>query len=30
MEQVIEIQGLKKSFNGKEVLTNINLTVKRG
>jgi len=30
MEQVIEIQGLKKSFNGKDVLTNINLTVKRG
>ena len=30
MEQVIEIQGLKKSFNGKEVLTNINLTVNRG
>jgi len=30
MEQVIEIQGLKKSFNGKEVLTNVNLTVNRG
>jgi phospholipid/cholesterol/gamma-HCH transport system ATP-binding protein len=30
MEQVIEIQGLKKSFNGKEVLGNINLTVNKG
>ena len=30
MEQVIEIQGLKKSFNGNPVLTNINLTVNRG
>jgi phospholipid/cholesterol/gamma-HCH transport system ATP-binding protein len=30
MEQVIEIQGLKKSFNGTEVLSNINLTVKKG
>ena len=30
MEQVIEIQGLKKSFNGNEVLTNINLTLNRG
>ena len=30
MEQVIEIQGLKKSFNGSQVLTNINLTVNRG
>ncbi|MEO5593863.1 MAG: ATP-binding cassette domain-containing protein [Chitinophagaceae bacterium] len=30
MEQVIEIQGLKKSFNGVQVLTNINLTVNRG
>ena len=30
MEQVIEIQGLKKSFNGNQVLTNINLTVNRG
>lgn len=30
MEQVIEIQGLKKSFDGNPVLTNINLTVKRG
>lgn len=30
MEQVIEIQGLKKSFNGSQVLTNINLTVSRG
>src|SRR5436190_16794940 len=30
MEQVIEIQGLKKSFNGNAVLTNINLTVNRG
>lgn len=30
MEQVIEIKGLKKSFNGNQVLTNINLTVNRG
>jgi phospholipid/cholesterol/gamma-HCH transport system ATP-binding protein len=30
MEQIIEIQGLKKSFNNTEVLTNINLTVKKG
>jgi len=30
MEQVIEIQGLKKSFDGNPVLTNINLTVNRG
>jgi len=30
MEQVIEIQGLKKSFNGNPVLTNINFTVNRG
>ncbi len=30
MEQVIEIKGLKKSFNGTPVLTNINLTVNRG
>jgi len=29
-EQVIEIQGLKKSFNGTPILTNINLTVKKG
>lgn len=30
MEQVIEIKGLKKSFNGNEVLSNINLTLNRG
>ena len=30
MEQVIEITGLKKSFNGQPVLTNINLKVKKG
>src|ERR1700712_743726 len=30
MEQVIEIQGLKKSFNGTTVLSNINLTVNKG
>lgn len=30
MEQVIEISGLKKSFNGHQVLSNINLTVNRG
>ncbi len=30
MEHVIEIKGLKKSFNGNQVLTNINLTVNRG
>lgn len=30
MEQVIEIKGLKKSFNGHAVLSNINLTVNRG
>ena len=30
MEQVIEIQGLKKSFNGNQVLANINLIVNRG
>ena len=30
MEKVIEISGLKKSFNGKEVLSNINLTVNKG
>jgi phospholipid/cholesterol/gamma-HCH transport system ATP-binding protein len=30
MEQVIEIKGLKKSFNDNQVLTNINLTVNRG
>jgi phospholipid/cholesterol/gamma-HCH transport system ATP-binding protein len=30
MEQVIVIQGLKKSFNGTSVLTNINLTVNKG
>ncbi|MEO5681545.1 MAG: ATP-binding cassette domain-containing protein [Chitinophagaceae bacterium] len=30
MEHVIEIQGLKKSFNGNAVLSNINLTVSRG
>ena len=30
MEQVIEIQGLKKSFNGTAVLNNINLTVNKG
>ena len=30
MEHIIEIQGLKKSFNGTEVLTNINLTIKKG
>ena len=30
MEEVIEIQGLKKSFSNNEVLTNINLTVKKG
>ena len=30
MEQVIQIQGLKKSFNGQQVLSDINLTVNRG
>ncbi|MFT3936008.1 MAG: ATP-binding cassette domain-containing protein [Chitinophagaceae bacterium] len=30
VEQVIQIQGLKKSFNGKAVLTNINLVLQRG
>jgi phospholipid/cholesterol/gamma-HCH transport system ATP-binding protein len=30
MEQVIEIQGLKKSFNGTAVLSNINLTLNKG
>lgn len=30
MEQIIQIQGLKKSFNGKPVLRNINLTVNKG
>ena len=30
METVIEIKGLKKSFAGKTVLTNINLTVNKG
>ena len=30
MEQVIQICGLKKSFNGHQVLSNINLTVNRG
>ncbi|MEP7277381.1 MAG: ATP-binding cassette domain-containing protein [Bacteroidota bacterium] len=30
MEPVIEIHGLKKSFNGTPVLSNINLTVKKG
>jgi phospholipid/cholesterol/gamma-HCH transport system ATP-binding protein len=30
MDQVIEIQGLKKSFNGTEILSNINLTVNKG
>lgn len=30
MENVIEIQGLKKSFDGKAVLKDINLTVSRG
>jgi phospholipid/cholesterol/gamma-HCH transport system ATP-binding protein len=30
MEQLIEIQGLKKSFNGNTVLSNINLTVNKG
>jgi phospholipid/cholesterol/gamma-HCH transport system ATP-binding protein len=30
MDQVIEIKGLKKSFNNTEVLTNINLTVNKG
>ncbi|WP_332736944.1 ABC transporter ATP-binding protein [Flavihumibacter sp.] len=29
-EAIIEIKGLKKSFNGKEVLKNINLTVRKG
>jgi phospholipid/cholesterol/gamma-HCH transport system ATP-binding protein len=29
-EEVITIRGLKKSFNGHEVLTDINLTVKKG
>jgi phospholipid/cholesterol/gamma-HCH transport system ATP-binding protein len=29
-EQVIQISGLKKSFNGHQVLSNINLTVSRG
>jgi phospholipid/cholesterol/gamma-HCH transport system ATP-binding protein len=29
-EEVITIRGLKKSFNGREVLTDINLTVKKG
>ncbi len=30
MENIIEIQGLKKSFNGHEVLKNITLTVQKG
>ena len=30
MEKVIEIENLKKSFDGKEVLKGINLTVKKG
>ncbi len=30
MENVIEISGLKKSFNGMPILRNINLTVKKG
>jgi phospholipid/cholesterol/gamma-HCH transport system ATP-binding protein len=30
MENVIEIQGLQKSFGGNQVLKNINLTVARG
>jgi phospholipid/cholesterol/gamma-HCH transport system ATP-binding protein len=30
MEQLIEIHGLKKSFNGNTVLSNINLTVNKG
>jgi len=30
MEQVIEIKGLKKSFNGTSVLADVNLTVNRG
>ena len=30
MEEVIEIKNLKKSFDGKEVLKGINLTVKKG
>ena len=30
MEQVIQISGLKKSFNGHQVLSDINLTVSRG
>lgn len=30
MENVIEISGLKKSFNGTPILRNINLTVKKG
>ena len=30
MEQVIQICGLKKSFNGHQVLSDINLTVNRG
>lgn len=30
MEQVIQIRGLKKSFNGRQVLSDINLTVNRG
>jgi phospholipid/cholesterol/gamma-HCH transport system ATP-binding protein len=30
MENVIDIKGLKKSFNGHEVLKNINLTIQKG
>ena len=30
MEQVIEIKGLKKSFNGTPILNNINFTVNKG
>ena len=30
MEKVIEIDNLKKSFNGKPVLTGINLSVSKG
>ncbi len=30
MENVIEVEGLLKSFNGKEVLKGVNLSVKRG
>jgi phospholipid/cholesterol/gamma-HCH transport system ATP-binding protein len=30
MEQVIAMRGVKKSFNGNQVLTNLNLTVNRG